>query len=108
MAWASRTGVVQGYDGNVFKPLDNITREQLAVMLFRYAKLTDIGTVGFGNELGDFDDGGEVHAWAEEAMVWCVVNGIITGKTTKILAPTATATRAEAAAMLLRMVELMK
>ena len=49
-----------------------------------------------------------MHAWAEEAMVWCVVNGIITGKTTKILAPTATATRAEAAAMLLRMVELMK
>ena len=108
VAWASRTGVVQGYDGNVFKPLDNITREQLAVMLFRYAKLTDIGTVGFGSELGDFDDGGEVHAWAEEAMVWCVVNGIITGKTTKILAPTATATRAEAATMLLRMVELMK
>ena len=108
VAWASRTGVVQGYDEHTFKPDDAITREQLAVMIFRYAKLAKIGTVGFGSELNDFDDADEVHSWAEEAMVWCVVNGIITGKGEKTLAPAATATRAEAAVMLQRLIGLMK
>lgn len=109
VAWASHVGVALGFEGQAFRPEDNITREQLAVMLCRYAKLLDIGTVGFGSELNDFDDVDSVHDWAKDAMLWCVVNGIVTGSgDAKTLAPTATATRAEAAMMLQRLVALMK
>ena len=108
VAWADRVGVVQGYDEGIFKPYDAITREQLAVMLYRYAHLVDVGSVGFGSELDSFDDNSATHDWAKDAMVWCVVNEIMSGKSEKVLAPTATATRAEAAVMLQRLMDLMK
>ena len=79
-------------------PNRNITREQLAAMLYRYAGEPD-GTA----DLSAYTDAGSVSAYAEKAVQWCVKNGILTGKTSSTLAPKATATRAECAAMLQRL-----
>ena len=96
MNWAKSKGVSDGS-----APNRNITREQLAAMLYRYAGEPD-GTA----DLSAYTDAGSVSAYAEKAVQWCVKNGILTGKTATTLAPKATATRAECAAMLQRFASL--
>lgn len=98
MNWAKSKGVSDGS-----APNRNITREQLAAMLYRYAGEPD-GTA----DLSAYTDAGSVSAYAEKAVQWCVKNGILTGKTSSTLAPKATATRAECAAMLQRFASLTK
>lgn len=92
MNWAKSKGVSDGS-----APNRNITREQLAAMLYRYA-----GEPDGAADLSAYADAGSVSAYAEKAVQWCVKNGILTGKTSSTLAPKATATRAECAAMLQR------
>lgn len=92
MSWAKSKGVSDGS-----APNRNITREQLAAMLYRYA-----GEPDGAADLSAYTDAGSVSAYAEKAVQWCVENGILTGKTSSILAPKATATRAECAVMLQR------
>lgn len=98
MNWAKNKGISDGS-----APNRNITREQLAAMLYRYAGEPD-GTA----DLSAYTDAGSVSAYAEKAVQWCVKNGILTGKTSSTLAPKATATRAECAAMLQRFANLTK
>lgn len=98
MNWAKNKGVSDGSAPNA-----NITREQLAAMLYRYAGEPDGAT-----DLSAYTDAGSVSAYAEKAVQWCVKNGILTGKTSSTLAPKATATRAECAAMLQRFASLTK
>lgn len=92
MNWAKSKGISDGSAPNA-----NITREQLAAMLYRYA-----GEPDGAADLSAYTDAGSVSAYAEKAVQWCVKNGILTGKTSSTLAPKATATRAECAAMLQR------
>lgn len=92
MNWAKNRGISDGS-----APNRNITREQLAAMLYRYA-----GEPDGAADLSAYTDAGSVSAYAEKAVQWCVKNGILTGKTSSTLAPKATATRAECAAMLQR------
>lgn len=92
MNWAKSKGVSDGSAPNA-----NITREQLVAMLYRYA-----GEPDGAADLSAYTDAGSVSAYAEKAVQWCVKNGILTGKTSSTLAPKATATRAECAAMLQR------
>ena len=92
MNWAKNKGISDGS-----APNRNITREQLAAMLYRYA-----GEPDGAADLSAYADAGSVSAYAENAVQWCVKNGILTGKTSSTLAPKATATRAECAAMLQR------
>ena len=92
MNWAKNKGISDGS-----APNRNITREQLAAMLYRYA-----GEPDGAADLSANTDAGSVSAYAEKAVQWCVKNGILTGKTSSTLAPKATATRAECAAMLQR------
>ena len=92
MNWAKNKGISDGS-----APNRNITREQLAAMLYRYA-----GEPDGAADLSAYADTGSVSAYAEKAVQWCVKNGILTGKTSSTLAPEATATRAECAAMLQR------
>ncbi len=109
VAWANKVGVVQGYDNGTFQPAKNVTRQEIAAMLYRYGQLVDVGAVGFVNEADKFEDAENIGSWAHEAMCWCVVNGILTGKGDgTVLDPTAPATRAEVAVMLQRFVELMR
>ena len=98
MNWAKNKGISDGS-----APNRNITREQLAAMLYRYA-----GEPDGAADLSAYTDAGAVSAYAEKAVQWCVKNGILTGKTSSTLAPKATATRAECAAMLQRLASLTK
>ena len=98
MNWAKSNGVSDGS-----APNRNITREQLAAMLYRYA-----GEPDGAADLSAYTDAGSVSAYAEKAVQWCVKNGILIGKTSSTLAPKATATRAECAAMLQRFASLTK
>ncbi len=88
--------MVSGYGGGLFGPEDDVTREQLAVMLWRYA-----GSPAATNKELHFADADRASDWALEALHWAVENGVISGKD-GLLNPTGKATRAEAAAMLMR------
>ena len=105
VTWASQNGIVTG-TGNGFQPEGNVTREQLATMLYRYAKMLGMNTAASGS-LSGFADGARTSDWAKDAMSWAIGNGLITGKGSSTLDPAGSATRAEVAAILQRLVALM-
>lgn len=98
--WANQNEIINGTSATTFEPLEAITRQDLALMLYRYA-----GKPAVTGDLDGFTDGDQVGDWAEEAMAWAVDEGIVQGDTPTTLNPTGTATRAEAAAMLQRFLE---
>ena len=95
ITWAAERGIVGGYGNGMFGPNDNITREQLAVMLWRYA-----GSPAATNKELHFNDADEASGYALEALRWAVENGVMSGKGGGSLDPKGLATRAEAAQML--------
>ncbi len=99
VAWASGLSIVTG-NGTGFNPDGQVTREELATFLYRYAKATGAGA-GTSGSLSGFSDGGAVSGWASEAMQWAVGAGIIGGSNGK-LNPSSPATRAEVATILMR------
>ena len=94
--WAAAEGIVTGVGGGRFAPDRPITRQDLAVMLWRYAGSPEPRK----NEL-DFSDAGKVSTYAWKALCWANENGIVSGKGNGILDPKGKATRAEAAQMLM-------
>lgn len=98
VAWASRMGVVNGMGDGKFDPDGNITREQLAAILYRYSGATPDRT----DHLAAFSDGHEISAYARDALNWAVGRGILSGMGDGKLSPGHTATRAQTAAMLTR------
>ncbi len=105
--WAISTGVFNGFEDNTFRPAQDITREQLAVVIYNYAVYQGFGSLATGN-LKAFNDESEVSAWAYNAMQWAVGNGIIGGKNDNILDPKGSATRAEIAAIITRFLNYIK
>ena len=103
MNWAKQTGVSDGT-----MPEVNITREQLATMLYSYAKLKRIDTTQGGMAVREFNDYDSISGWAGQSMTWAVNAGILSGRGNNTLAPTAGATRAEMAVMLQQFVGLME
>lgn len=103
--WASgeEVGVIGGYDEGRFGPNDNITREQMAAMLFRYAKYKNLDTTHI-NDLKEFPDACNVTEFALEAMQWAVGSSIIKGDKGN-LNPQGNTNRAECATMLQRFCE---
>ena len=102
--WADAEGIVTGYtqDGEkVFNPNGAVTREQLAAMLYRYAQHKGQGFTGLWSFPLDYPDAAGVSEWAYEAMCWMTMNGVINGMD-GALAPTANASRAQVASMLMR------
>ncbi len=101
--WASSTGVVKGYDDTgLFGPGDNITREQMAVMMYRYAQYKEYD-MDKTAKLDGFKDADKVNDFAKKAMEWAVGNGIISGKDNgTVLDPQGNATRAECATIIMR------
>ncbi len=93
--WANANGIVSGVGNSEFAPNDNITREQLAVMVYQYAKLNGLNTEFSVGLIDSYSDNKEVSNWATEAMNFCIEKGIFTGKSSTELAPKDTATRAE-------------
>lgn len=110
VTWANRSGVVTGYADGTFGPVDAVTREQMAAMLFRYAKVMGMDVTAKG-DMSKFSDANDVSSWASEAMTWCVgvglINGVADPATGTTLSPAKTASRAEVATIMQRMVKLM-
>ena len=104
IAWASANGIVEGLSGNRFAPNAPITREQLAAILFRYAKACGYD-VSARAELTAYADAAQVSAWAGDAMRWAVAAGLISGRSGAQLAPKGEATRAEVAVILMNFVQ---
>ena len=105
IAWASADGVVLGYSETLFGPKDNITREQMAAILYRYCVSKGIDVANYG-DLSRFPDGDKVSDYAVEAMRWAVDRGLIAGMDDGRLDPTGTATRAQVATILNRFCEM--
>ena len=102
VTWASANGIVNGYSAAQFAPGDPVTREQLALILYNYAKSAGIDVSAGSASLDAYGDAGRVSDWAKEAMTWAVGAGILTGKPGNLLDPAGNATRAEVATMLER------
>lgn len=100
IAWGAAHGIVKGYDNHSFGPDDSITREQLAAILYRYARSKGMDATAKG-DLSGYSD--QPDRWAEEPVRWAVGAGIISGKGNGVLDPKGQATRAETAAMLQRL-----
>ena len=98
--WATSQGIVDGYGNGNFGPNDPITREQLAVMLWRYS-----GSPAATNKELHFNDTDEINGFALEALRWAVENGIINGYGDGRLGPQGQATRAQVAQMLMNFLE---
>ncbi len=97
--WAYELGIISGIGNGQFAPDSNITREQLAVMLYNYCKAHNmlISTQGSGER---FSDAGSISNWAVEAVDYAVQTGVMRGKGNNVLDPKGNATRAEVATML--------
>lgn len=100
--WANVQGIVTG-TGDGFAPDREITRQELAVMLHRYAKSVDMD-LSKPAALDGYTDSGDVAPWAREAMAWAVGAKLLQGRSSSVLAPQGVATRAEVAAVLQRLV----
>lgn len=103
--WAANAGIVTG-SGGAFHPDQDVTREQLCTMLYRYAIYLGLDTTASG-DLSGFTDRGKVSPYAVDAVTWAVEKGIVTGMTATTLSPSGTANRAQVATMLQRFCNLM-
>mgnify|MGYP000484279376 CR=1 FL=1 len=100
IAWAQQTGVVNGYEDNTFRPNRAASREELAQMLYNYAKVKGYDLTASG-DLTAFPDGSKVSSWAEAAMAWANGNELINGHDDGTLQPGGDSTRAQAASILM-------
>ena len=100
--WAASEGIVTGYTDGRFDPNGVFTREQLAAILYRYVCAQGGGFTGMWYFPLRYEDAGAISPWADEAMHWCVMRGILTGTSTTTLEPASSATRAQLAAVLQR------
>lgn len=104
VTWAAANNIVEGYGNAKFGPDDSITREQMAAILYHYEQYKGGGFAGSWYFPLNYPDAAEVSDWADEAMHWCVMNGIIQGSDGKLL-PDGNAERCQAAAILHRFCE---
>ena len=109
VAWGAEKGVITGYTDGTFRPDNLITREQLATILFRFARLTEMETMEQA-ELESFPDAQKVQSYAKEALRWAVAKGLVngvyqssTGET--FLRPDSSATRGQVATILMRFLQ---
>lgn len=103
--WATAEGIVGGYGDGIYGPEDNITREQMALMLYRYAQYKGYDATQGGMEVREFTDYEEISDWALEGMTWAVNAGLLSGKGSGVLDPAGNATRAEVAQILMNFCE---
>lgn len=104
--WVNHVGIAGGYSGtDMFGPNDNISREQMAIMMYRYANYKKYDT-GLKADISQYADASSISDYATEAMKWAVGNGILTGKSNgTILEPQGLAMRCECAMTIMRFVK---
>lgn len=102
--WAAANDIVTGYGDGTFGPDNNITREQMATILYRYAQFKgyDVSVKG---DLSAFTDGADVSEWAKDALSWCVGVKLINGRDNGTVDALGTATRAEIAQIFMNFCE---
>ena len=99
--WATQNGIVSGYGNGYFGTNDIVSREQMATILFRYAKSKDYDT-SLVKDIGGFTDSDQVASYAKRALQWAYANGIIGGTSETTLSPKGSATRSQVATILMR------
>lgn len=99
--WAAENGVINGVSETAFAPNDNITREQMAAIIYRYAKLKGYDTEEI-SELSDFTDTDKISPYALDAVKWANAAKLINGISETSISPKTTATRAQVAEILMR------
>ena len=102
--WAASEGIVGGYGNGQFGPDDPITREQLSVILYRYAAYAGYDVTERA-DLSGFSDAADASSYALDALAWANAAGIVNGTSGTTLDPQGSAVRAQAAAMLQRFCE---
>lgn len=104
VAWASSQGIVDGFDDDLFGPYNSLTREQLATILYRYAKWSGRSTYAPTDALTGFVDADKVSSYALDAMRWAVYTGLMQGSENG-LEPQSSASRAQVAAIIHRFLD---
>lgn len=107
VAWAYENGVVKGTSGTTYAPGDSITREQIVTMFYRYAEKMAKADMTANRTLSAYADKSSVASWALPNMQWAVGAGLINGTTSTTLSPQGTATRSQAAAMVMRLADVL-
>lgn len=102
--WAYQNGIIKGTGKEVFEPDREITREEMAAIIYRFAGFLKISGASGGIAL-NYSDASSIDVWAQEAALYCQEAGIIAGRENGSFAPKETATRAEVAAILQRFIE---
>ena len=102
--WAYSLGITSGTSESTFSPMQNITREQMVTMLYRYAKLIGVDSDNRAS-LSGFSDSDEISSYAYDAMCWAVTEGFITGMGDGTVDPKGNSTRAQVATVLTKFVE---
>lgn len=99
--WATQNNIVNGVSDQKFAPDENITREQMALIIYRYAKMQGYD-VNPKADISSFKDADDTSDWAVDAISWAISKGIINGTSKDSLSPQSTATRAQIAAIIMR------
>ena len=100
VCWAVSVGIISGYDEKTFAPDDNITREQMASILYRYTQYKGKDISVAQNMVLNYEDINDISSYALEAMKWACGTGVINGTSSTQLSPKGNATRAQVAQML--------
>ena len=101
VSWASANGIVNGYPGGSFAPNKDISREQMAAILYRYAESKGYDLTADA-DLSGFADAGQINNYAKTAMNWAVTQGLMNGVEDTRIAPKGQATRAQIATLFMR------
>ena len=99
ITWAAQNDIVAGIGGGLYDPDSNVTREQFAVMLYKYARFKGYDLTATG-DLTQFPDAGSISSWAETALSWANGNGLINGHTAGNIDPKGSTIRAQAASIM--------
>ena len=99
ITWAAQNDIVAGIGGDLYDPDSNVTREQFAVMLYKYARFKGYDLTANG-DLTQFPDDGSISFWAETALGWANGNGLINGHENGTIDPQGSAIRAQAASIM--------
>lgn len=105
VAWAAENEIVNGDEQGCFNGTAPVTRQELAAMLYRYAKAVGLNTTA-NADIDGFADSEQVAAWASDSLKWAVGTGLIKGNEDGTLNPNGTATRAEVATVIMRLIEM--
>ena len=103
--WAAANGVVSGVGDNRFAPNDALTREQLSVILYSYTRFKGYDATQGGMAVREYDDYSSISPWAAQGVEWAVNAGLISSVGENLLSPAGTATRAQAAQVLMNFCE---